>query len=171
MEELSTRKKIYETIVLNPGMHFRELQRFLSIPVGMLEYHLSVLEKNGLVVSKDDGRYKRYFANTTMTQEERKIMGLLRNNITRNIVIFLLENGRSKHADILRNFDISPSTLSYHLNKLVKKGIVVRESIGRENYYEIRHPETVANTIIKYRKSFLDSVVDNFAEWWLGHKK
>ncbi len=166
MEDLSTRRRIYEEIVLNPGLHFRELQRRLDMPVGMLEYHLNVLLKDELIVSREDGRYIRFFANTYMSHQERKIMGFLRNEIVRKIIIFLLENGRVKQRDIANFVGISPSTLSYHLNKLVKGGILLREIEGRERYYSLKDPKIMARTIIKYRKSFLDSLVDNFVKLW-----
>ena len=168
MEKLTSRRKIYEEIVMNPGLHFRELQKRLEMPTGMLEYHLNVLEKEGVVVAKMDGKYKRYFANTFMTRDERKVMGNLRSKIQRKIVIFLLENGKSRHSDIAEHVNISPSTLSYHISKLVKSGIVAKESEGREVYYFVVDPERVSAIIVKYRKSFLDSLVDNFAKWYMS---
>lgn len=171
MEDLSTRRKIYEEIVLNPGLHFRELQRRLGMPVGMLEYHLKVLLKDELIISREDGRYIRFFANTYMSHDERKIMGFLRNETVRKIIIFVLENGRVKQRDIADFAGISPSTLSYHLNKLVGAGILLKDMRGRESYYSVKDPKTVARTIIKYRKSFLDSLVDNFVKLWEKREK
>ncbi len=168
MGELSTRRRIYEEIVLNPGLHFRELQSRLNLPTGVLEYHLGVLEREGIIVSKFDGRYRRLFPNTTMTREERKIMGALRSKIGRQIVIFLIEHGKMRHSDLAANLNLSPSTLSYHLTKLIKSGIIAFESSGRERFYYVLNPDTVAKVIIKYRRSFLDVLVDNFAEWYLS---
>ena len=168
MGELTTRRKIYEEILLNPGLHFRELQARLNMPTGVLEYHLGVLERDGVIVSKMDGRYRRLFPNTAMTRDERRIMGLLRSKIGRRIVIFLIENGKTKHGDLAKNLNISPSTLSYHLSKLVKGGIIEREISGRENFYFVINKDLVARVIVKYRRSFLDILVDNFAEWYLS---
>ncbi len=167
MEEITTRRKIYEEIVLNPGLHFREMQRRLNIPIGVLEYHLMVLEKEGIIVSKIDGKYRRYFANTTMTVNERKIMGVMRDSISRRIVIFLIEHGRARHSDIAEYLKISPSTLSYHISKLMKYDIILRDVDGRETYYSVKDRDNLARIIIKYRKSFFDSLVDNFAEWFM----
>ena len=166
MGELTTRRKIYEEILLNPGLHFRELQVRLNMPIGVLEYHLGVLEREGIIVSKMDGRYRRLYPNTAMTRAERKIMGLLRNRIGRRIVIFLIENGKTKHGDLAKNLNIYPSTLSYHLSKLIKGGILGREILGRETFYFVIDIDLVAKVIIKYRRSFLDVLVDNFAEWY-----
>ncbi len=167
MDELSSRKRIYEEILLNPGLHFRELQRRLDMPVGMLSYHLNVLIQRGLIVAKKEGKYTRYFANTTMTREERQIMGLLRNSIARKIVIYLLQEGEKSHGEIARYLNLRPSTLSYHLNRLTRRGLLDRDIRGRETYYRVKKPQEVAFIIIKYRKSFLDALVDNFASLWL----
>ncbi len=171
MEEISTRRRIYEEIVMNPGLHFRELQKRLGMPTGMLEYHIQVLEREGLIVSKMDGKYKRLFANTSMTREERRVMGALRNEVARRIVIFLIENGRSRHGDIANAVGVSASTLSYHLGKLMKGGIIGKEVQGRETYYFVVDPESIAAIMIKYRRSFLDTLVDNFAAWYLSQSK
>ena len=167
MEKITTRRKIYEEIVLNPGLHFRELQKRLNIPTGVLEYHIGVLVREELVVYREDGKYKRFFANSTMTREERRIMGTLRSGVERKIVLLLLENGRMKHGELSHRLDISPSTLSYHLSKLVKNGIVDKNTEGRDRSYFVIRPEQIAKTMIKYRKSFLDSLVDNFAKWYM----
>jgi sugar-specific transcriptional regulator TrmB len=86
-------------------------------------------------------------------------------------LIFILENGRANHRDISSSTGIGSSTLSYYLNSLVKDGILKKESAGRERYYEVKNPEVVAKTIIRYRKSFLDSVVDNFVKLWEEKRK
>ncbi len=169
MEDIATRKKIYETIVLNPGLHFRELQRRVDMPIGVLSYHLGVLCKRGLVVEKREGKYVRYFPNTTMTVEERKLMSLLRNAILREILIFLLTRERTSHGEITRHVGLAPSTVSYHLNRLVKNNVLTKEIVGRVTYYSIKRPDFIAFTLIKYRKSFLDSLVDNFASLWMQH--
>ncbi|NPA76072.1 MAG: winged helix-turn-helix transcriptional regulator [Euryarchaeota archaeon] len=171
MGELSTRRRIYEEIVMNPGLHFRELQKRLNMPTGMLEYHIRVLEREGVIVSKADGKYKRLFANTTMTREERKMMSALRGEVDRKIIIYLLEHGKSKHSDVAQDTGIKVSTLSYHMKKLVKNGILGREEVGRESYYYVLNPDRVAATLIKYRRSFLDSLVDNFAKWYMSERE
>ena len=59
--ELDSRRKIYEQVEKVPGIHFRELSRRLKIPTGVIEYHLRYLETHELIVSRREGRYKRYF--------------------------------------------------------------------------------------------------------------
>ena len=93
---------------------------------------------------------------------------MLRQDIPRKIMVRLLERDTASHSDLLTNFDISPSTLSFHLNKLVKARILNREKQGRVRNYSLLEREAVIETLITYRESFLDEVVDRFADVWLG---
>ena len=43
--KLDIRKKIYNTVKKNPGLHFREIQRRVEIATGALQYHLDYLQK------------------------------------------------------------------------------------------------------------------------------
>src|SRR2546425_700634 len=43
------------------GVHFRELLRSLPLGSGNLYYHLQVLEREGLIVARRDGMYRRFF--------------------------------------------------------------------------------------------------------------
>jgi len=82
-------------------------------------------------------------------------------------VVLLLEKDVASHSDLLQDFEISPSTLSFHLNKLVKNKILNREKQGRVRFYSIIEKDRIIETLITYRESFLDEVVDRFADVWL----
>ena len=56
----TTRMDIYSFIKDNPGIHFRALSDCLNLPIGVLQYHLSLLVDGGLLSTYRDGRYKRY---------------------------------------------------------------------------------------------------------------
>lgn len=59
--ELDTRRRIYRHLQKVPGAHMREIGRDLEIPMGTLEYHLHYLVKAGLLTTRQDARYTRYF--------------------------------------------------------------------------------------------------------------
>lgn len=61
--ELDARRELLEIVQRNPGVHFRELLRATNMGSGTLYYHLSVLEREGLVLATRDGILKRFFAN------------------------------------------------------------------------------------------------------------
>ena len=76
-------------------------------------------------------------------------------------------NPNANFKDVLEQFKISKSTLSFHMKKLTDAGIVTATKDGRETFYEVKDPDSVARVILTYKASFLDSVVDRFADVWL----
>jgi predicted transcriptional regulator len=165
--ELETRRAVYDCITRFPGIHLREIQRKLDMPMGLLEFHLIYLERNRLVGVEHESHYKRYYP-ARRGIKNKKLLSMLRQDIPRRIMVKLLERGIASHSDLLTNFDISPSTLSFHLNKLVKAKILHRRKDGRVRYYSLLERDAVMETLITYRESFLDAVVDRFADVWLG---
>ncbi len=168
--ELETRRRIYTAISLNPGLHFRELQRQLEISTGLLDYHLKYMEKKELIVSRRDGSYLRYYARNQVPRDMKELLPFLRQEITRTILIYLLQNPGAMHGDILQNLTISGATLSYHLKKMTAAGIVERNRVGRESRYTVKNPEMVADALITYRRSFTDKLVDSFVRTWVSSK-
>ena len=69
------------------------------------------------------------------------------------IVLFLLKNPHSKHREILEHFDIAKSTLSYHLKKLVKNGIISDVSINEGQGFTVIDEEKIVRFLIKYKPS------------------
>ncbi len=163
---LETRRDIYNLIVEYPGLHEREIARRLDISLSTLDYHLHYMEKRGLLVTRKDGRYTRYFAAKKVGIQDKKIISLLRQQTPRQIVLYLLEHPGAIHKDICRAVDKSPSTVSFHLKKLVKAGIAERVSLGRKTAYDVVDADAVVNTLITYRDTFVDSAVDSFIDTW-----
>ncbi|MGE5574655.1 MAG: winged helix-turn-helix transcriptional regulator, partial [Ignavibacteria bacterium] len=60
--ENENRRKIYDIIEQNPGIHLRELQRVLDTPLTTLEYHISYLVRRKIIHSETDLHFKRYYA-------------------------------------------------------------------------------------------------------------
>ena len=59
--DLATRRRILRYLGDHPGVHFRGLLRDLGVGSGSLSYHLYVLEREGFVVPRRDGMYRRFF--------------------------------------------------------------------------------------------------------------
>ena len=57
------RKKIYDLISKNPGLHLSKLAELLNIRSSLAEYHLTYMEKHNLIfsVKKEGEYYRRYF--------------------------------------------------------------------------------------------------------------
>lgn len=57
-----TRRQVLAYLRDHPGTHFHGLLRALPVGSGSLHYHLFVLEREGYVVARRDGMYRRFFA-------------------------------------------------------------------------------------------------------------
>jgi predicted transcriptional regulator len=164
--ELDTRKRIYHYILDIPGAHFRDIHRKLEIPTGVVEYHLKYLQDKGMISARTEGRYKRYYVEGTIGSRDKDLMALLRQEIPRRIIAHVLLNPGTTHKELRELFEISASTLSFHIKKLVHNNIVTQNRVGRQSEYFIIDEDEVARALISYRKSFLDEVVDNFVDAW-----
>lgn len=157
-----TRKRIYNLIASNSGLHLSKIAEMLNMRLSLAEYHLQHMERNNLITSvKDVGYYKRYYiVGDEVGIQKRKIISLLREEIPLKIILFLLKHSHAKHKEILENFNITSSTLSYHLNKLVKHEIIDIPAYG-DRGYNIRNKKEIIALLRKYRliplaKSFTD---------------
>lgn len=160
--ELENRKRIFECIRGSPGLHFREIQRRTALPIGVLEYHLNYLVDRSIISLDKRESFSRYYPGVLMGQDKQRILSSLRQEIPRGVILFLLSNPGSTHGDVLKNFTISGGTLSYHIKKLVSKGVVKLEKVGRESRLTVIDPDKVADLLIVYRRTFLDKLVDEF---------
>ncbi len=160
--DLETRKRVYDAIASSPGMHLRELSRVLDMPLGTLRYNLSYLEKHELIMSQMDARYKRYFPRR-LSPLQKKVLAKLRREVPRGIVLYLLMNPNSRHSDILANFDLSPSTVTYYIKRLISDGIIVRSG-EHDHYYSVVNSELVIGVLLNYRQTFKDYLLDKFID-------
>ncbi|MEW5760939.1 MAG: winged helix-turn-helix transcriptional regulator [Candidatus Thermoplasmatota archaeon] len=164
--DLESRKKIFDFVTSSPGCHMREIQRRLNMPLGTVEYHLRYLTRNELIILKDDGHYKRFYPKSTLASVDKTLLALLRQEIPRKIVMFLLLHPNSSFSKISDDFALSPSTVSFHLEKLVSKNVVKKEKVGRESIYSIVNENETAKILLLHRHSFLDELIDSFVRAW-----
>jgi DNA-binding transcriptional ArsR family regulator len=169
--ELANRKRIFEAVRQNPGVHFRELQRLTNMTIGVLSYHLVYLADHQLLMVEKQESFTRYFPGEQMGRQKKQMLGALRQEIPRGIILFLLMNPGATHGEVLQNFTISAGTLSYHIKKLVGRGLIKVEKVGRESRMTVLEPEIVSDLLIVYRRSFFDKLVDEFVSRYIGASK
>lgn len=169
MEEalgLESRRKIFEYVSKNPGTYLREMERELAMQPGLLSYHLDYLEKRELLRTEDDGYRRRYFPSDRFRLRDRKVVPLLRVESPRRIVIHLLINGSTSFGNLVEAMGVSKSTMSHHLKRLTKAGVVQAERVERETAYRVNGPEEVADILISLRESLESDAVDRFVDIW-----
>jgi predicted transcriptional regulator len=160
------RRKIFEFIKHNPGLHFRELQRQLQISLSTLDYHLDYLVRKGILSREEDGYYTRFY-DVRLTNSDKKILKILRQKRMREILLITLSKVKVKYQMLLDDLSIPPSTLSFYLKRLVDLGILLRHQIGRESMYTIADEETLSRLLMIYRTSFVDKLIDKTLATWM----
>ncbi len=160
------RRKIYAIIEANPGIHMRELQRVLDMPLTTLEYHLTYMGRKKIIFREGDGHYKRYYIRP-LGAEDKKILSALRQRKMRDIVFLVLMNKKVKHQFISDYLKLPNSTVSCYLKNLVNSMVLCKEKIGYENIYTVCDEDRVAKVLIAYKSSFLDKVVDKTLSTWM----
>lgn len=164
--ENKRRSKIYAAIAKNPGLHIRQLQRILNIPLASLQYHLVYMARRKVVLEEKSEHYTRYYCKP-LEAEEKKVLLILRQKRLREIVMIILVNKKAKYRVIVQTLKLTPSTVSFYLKYLLDNGIIVRTKIGYENIYTLKDEDSVAKILIAYQPSFLDTLVDKWASTWL----
>jgi DNA-binding transcriptional ArsR family regulator len=145
-----------------PGIRYRELLRASGFANGVLSYHLSALEKAGLVKVDRQSRITRYYP-LNMPEHESQVLGYVRHGPIREIVSFILEQDMCTFSEIVGHTGKAPSTVSAHLKRLKEAGII-HVRYGEYQLYSLVNRELVAEVLSKYRPTLADKVVDNYVE-------
>jgi predicted transcriptional regulator len=164
--ENDLRRKIYDYVKENPGLHMREFQRRLNIPLSTLEYHLDYLQRRKILVMEDDRRYCRYFGEN-LDEADRIILSALRQKRMREIILLTLSDEMKCFKDLMEEIGIAASTLSTYLKNLENGEILDKTRIGNENCYSVNNEDSVIRSLLVYQSSFVDRLVDRVLESFL----
>lgn len=161
---MMARNNIIEIVRDFPGLHYREAQRLSGLATGAFQYHLGILEKSGQLVKEHEGGYIRLYPQE-ITAYERKILGYLRQDTIRKILIYFMEEPSIRVSELSRRTGLSESTVSYYLKRLRKSGII---EVAQNNprHFKLTDHKVTATLLLRYRRSFLDRLVDNFVSLW-----
>jgi predicted transcriptional regulator len=163
--ELDIRRKIFELIQQDPGLHARRIAELLGIQGQKADYHLAYLEDTNLILSTKEEGYRRYYVkNIGLGAEEKKILSLLRQEHPLEIVVYLLEHPLSHHRDILKKVSLSKSLLSYHLKKLLNHHIISIQFSGSDKYYSVANRDGIIALLVRYRPH---SRIERFKDTWV----
>jgi predicted transcriptional regulator len=160
------RGKIYACIKKNPGVHLREIQRLLNIPLTSLQYHLNYMAKRRIIFEEKTENYTKYYCEL-LEPVDKKVLSVLRQKRLREIVLLILINKKANCHLMVETLNLSPPTISFYLKHLVENNIVERTKIGYENFYTLKDEDRVEKILIAYQQSFLDKMVDKWAGTWL----
>jgi len=105
--------------------------------VGVVQYHLSVLEHAGLINAVVDGQNKRYFEHNIFKETDAKLVSLMRHNTAAKILTMLAQDGSALHRDIADCLSISSQALTWQMNQLKDAGLVSAEKTGVNVMYSL----------------------------------
>jgi predicted transcriptional regulator len=160
--EVDTKAVLLRHIEENPGVRYRELLRMTGLVNGVLTYHLAALEKANVIKVDRQSRMTRYYP-FSIPDSESAVLKFVRHEPVRQIVLFMLQHDMCTFNEVVDHMKKAPSTVSSHLKRLKEAGIIsVR--YGEYQLYHLANGELVAEVLSKYRTSFVDRVVDNYAE-------
>lgn len=132
--EHETRERIYGLVKDNPGIHAHEIASRANVGWGTAVYHLKMLEDHRLVVSERQGRYKRFFLAAGFTGTKDAI-GAMRNPTTASVAEFIARNPGCIQREVCVALGLSPSLVSWHIDKLEQADLVKKLREGRTVKY------------------------------------
>jgi DNA-binding MarR family transcriptional regulator len=136
-------------LTTTPGAHFSKLRDDLKLGTGETQHHLRQLESDGIVESRKDGDYRRYFPAEQFTEFEQVALGYLRRDTPRGMCIALLDGVDPTAGALARELDVSRPTVSKYAAQLEEAGL-----LSRTNGYALERPETVLFLLVRYAESF-----------------
>ena len=133
------RGRLYGYIESNPGIHLSALTRLSNLGNNQATYHLDILEKEGIIWSRKEGRLLIFFADTVSKKSE-IISPLLdinfsKNSIKKSILMYLNQaelmnlNGPNG-SELAKEIGVSSQVLSYHIRSLINWEMVERKRTG-----------------------------------------
>jgi len=176
--QLETRRKIFNFIQHNPGLHFSELHRKIRIPKTTLLYHLNYLKKTELIIEDNKENYSRFYIAKKISSKEKKFLSYMRKNPSFLIILLFFFKVCVTCSEISRELDMHPHTVDYHLKKLIKLDVIEpvdrdeegniifryekvrvmkRKQVTNEAIYNLKSALWTYKTLIKFKKSLLDN--------------
>ena len=133
------RGRLYGFIESNPGIHLSALTRLSNLGNNQATYHLDILEKEGIIWSRKEGRLLVFFADTVSKKSE-IISPLLdinfsKNSIKKSILMYLNQAELMNLTDpngseLAKKIGVSSQVLSYHIRSLINWEMVERKRTG-----------------------------------------
>jgi len=127
-----TRGRVYQYLEMNPGDHFNAICRALGLGAGTVTYHLSVLERTGLVASRVDHVFKRFYPRGVAPPETN---GGTLSEVQIRIGHAVRDLPGITQKELARMMGVRASTVSYQIGRLSERGLVRAERRGRHVRY------------------------------------
>lgn len=149
-----TRASILSYIATNPGVYLRELTGDLDLSMGVVQYHIWALTRDGQVEDCRTGRFRRFYRTGDYAELERRVISLLRQGTAGRVLVALSEETSLTHANLSRILGISSQALTWQIGRLRALGVIetmaVQGGVGR--MYSL--PEDVSRIVRMMRTDY-----------------
>jgi DNA-binding transcriptional ArsR family regulator len=161
------RRRILLLVERYPGLHLREIQRRVGTSAMLAEYHLNILEKMGLVTSREQAGYRNFFpardAALQLDETDRRWLSLLRRPVVLGMVLSLLETGPTRPIQIARVAGLPSSTAMYQIKVLREAGLIASAEDGATRI-RLADPDRVLELLRAYHP--VPDALTQFADIW-----
>lgn len=161
----STADAILACVQRYPGIHLRGVERELGVSSALVHYHVKQLEAKGLLVSALVGGYLRLYpkdAARPLAGDE--TLAVLREEVPLHVVLLLLERGSITQSELVESLGLAKSTVSYHVDKLVSRGLLVRREKASEISLRLKDARRVRKLLASYSPT--PDLVEKFRGIW-----
>ncbi len=94
------RLRVFQAVFNDPGVHLRDLQRALGIPLQSLRWHVSVLTAAGILERVNLGKRETLISPISAQQEDVKLRALLRDKKYGPIISLIAERNEASVKEI-----------------------------------------------------------------------
>ena len=135
VKQQTLREEVNQLLSREPGTYFRNAIRETNRTVGVIQYHITRLERSGQIFSFQVSNYKGYFPSSMkdISQKHKTALVMLRTPVRGKIIRYLMNNQIATQSDISKVLGISVQNLSYHLKCLQNYGIITKVRQGNTN--------------------------------------
>jgi predicted transcriptional regulator len=170
--EHNTTDQIHRFIEDNPGCHLRRIKKEHDLAMGTVQYHLDKLEKAGRITSQKQGLHKYYFVVGAFEENEKQLLEVLTNETAREILMFIIEQKYPSQIEISKHIEISSSSVSWHIRRLLDYGIIDEIKEGKFKRYKLHgDSKQVAAFLKNYYPSIWNRWSNRLAELFLSLSK
>ena len=154
---------ILKIITESPGIHFRGIMRKTGFMNGVLSYHIGSLERKKLIVASRGPRTSRFYPSDMSASDFASIQAL-RKPTSRSLLLALLYTDDLSFAQLVHVSNRSQSTVSMHLARLVRDGIVEVRAVSTRKSYRLTDKGKIERLLDAHGSGIFDTYAANFED-------
>lgn len=123
------REALHRSIAAKPGISYSDLRRASGMNTGAIVHHLRFLERGGLIASRKEGAYRRFYpVGHAPTANEVRVSTL---SPTQTKVLEVIQSGDFTQGELAERVGLSQQGLSHHVKALERAGHIEAVYDGR----------------------------------------